>query len=166
MHGFQVIWNARYDLHKHVITCEVEPISIHSSKNSKTVFIFLLEILFTFQILSPFPVHSPWNPLSCLPSPCFYEGTTLPTHPLTSPPSNSPTLEHPLRLQGPRASPPIDAWQGHPLLHVQLGPCVPPCVLLGWWLSPWELRGVGVGGEQGLVGWYCCKFLQLLHSFL
>jgi hypothetical protein len=36
---------------------------------------------------------------------------------------------------GPRTSPPIDAWQGHPLLHMHLE----PCVLLGWWLSPWEL---------------------------
>ena len=34
---------------------------------------------------------------------------------------------------GPRTSPPIDAWQGHPLLHMQLQ----PCVLLCWWLSPW-----------------------------
>jgi hypothetical protein len=25
---------------------------------------------------------------------------------------------------GPRTSPPIDAWQGHPLLHMQLEPCV------------------------------------------
>jgi hypothetical protein len=36
---------------------------------------------------------------------------------------------------GTRPSPPIDAWQGHPLLHMQLE----PCVLLGCWLSPWEL---------------------------
>jgi hypothetical protein len=35
----------------------------------------------------------------------------------------------------PRTSPPTDAWQGHPLLLVQLE----PCVLLGWWISSWEL---------------------------
>jgi hypothetical protein len=33
---------------------------------------------------------------------------------------------------GPRPSSPIDAWQGHPLLHMQLD----PCVLLCLWLSP------------------------------
>ena len=43
---------------------------------------------------------------------------------------------------GPRASPPIDVQQGHPLLHIQLEPWVPPCVLLAWCLSPWELWGV------------------------
>jgi hypothetical protein len=36
---------------------------------------------------------------------------------------------------GPRTSPPTDAWQGHPLLHMQLE----LCVLFHWWLSPWEL---------------------------
>jgi hypothetical protein len=40
---------------------------------------------------------------------------------------------------GPRTSLPIDAWQGHPLLHMQLE----PCVLLGWWFIPWELWGRG-----------------------
>jgi hypothetical protein len=40
---------------------------------------------------------------------------------------------------GPRASLPIDARQGHPLLHMQLEPWVPSCVLFGWWFSPWEL---------------------------
>jgi hypothetical protein len=42
---------------------------------------------------------------------------------------------------GPRASPPIDVQQGHPLLHIQLEPWVPPCVLFGWWFNPWELWG-------------------------
>ena len=32
--------------------------------------------------------------------------------------------------------------QGHPLLHRWLEPCVPPCVLFGWWFSSWELFGV------------------------
>jgi hypothetical protein len=40
---------------------------------------------------------------------------------------------------GPRAPPPIDDWLGHPLLHMQLEPQVPPCVLFGWWFSPKEL---------------------------
>jgi hypothetical protein len=43
---------------------------------------------------------------------------------------------------GLRASLPIDVQQGHPLLHMQLEPWVPPCVLFGWWFSPWKLLGV------------------------
>jgi hypothetical protein len=38
---------------------------------------------------------------------------------------------------GPRTSPPTDAWQDHPLLHIQLE----PCVLLCWWLSPRKFWG-------------------------
>jgi hypothetical protein len=55
---------------------------------------------------------------------------------------HSPTLGH-QAFTGPRASSPIDVQQGHPLLHMQLEPCVPPCVLFGWWFNPWELRGSG-----------------------
>jgi hypothetical protein len=61
---------------------------------------------------------------------------------------------------GPKTSPPIDAWQGHPPLHMQLE----PCLLLGWWLSP------GNSGESGwlilLLFLWGCKPLQLLHCFL
>jgi hypothetical protein len=38
-----------------------------------------------------------------------------------------------------RPSPPIDAKERHPLLHMRLEPQVPPCVLFAWWFSPWEL---------------------------
>jgi hypothetical protein len=55
-----------------------------------------------------------------------------------------PTLGH-RAFTGPRTSTPTDAWQGHPLLHMQLE----PCVLLGCWYSPWALGGGGV-----LIGWY------------
>ena len=41
----------------------------------------------------------------------------------------------------PRASTPIDDQLGYPLLHMWLEPWVPPCVLFGWWFSPWELLG-------------------------
>jgi hypothetical protein len=41
----------------------------------------------------------------------------------------------------PRAFLPIDIYQGHPLLHMQMEPWVPPCVLFGWWFSPWEFLG-------------------------
>jgi hypothetical protein len=40
---------------------------------------------------------------------------------------------------GPKDSSPIDVQQGHPLLHMQLEPWVPPCILFGWWFSPSEL---------------------------
>jgi hypothetical protein len=51
---------------------------------------------------------------------------------------NSPTLGHPA-FTGSRASPPIDAQQGSAQIHMQLEPCVPPCVFLGWRFSPSEL---------------------------
>jgi hypothetical protein len=50
---------------------------------------------------------------------------------------NSPTLGNLLSLHRTRTSPPINSWQGHPLLHMQLE----PCVILCWWLSPWEFWG-------------------------
>jgi hypothetical protein len=58
--------------------------------------------------------------------------------PSTHPPSPTSQSLIPLHWDicqafiGPRTSAPIDAWQGHPLLHMQLK----PCVFLGWWLSP------------------------------
>ena len=39
----------------------------------------------------------------------------------------------------PRASSPIDNRLGHPLLHIQLEPHVPPCVFFDWWYSSKEL---------------------------
>ena len=44
---------------------------------------------------------------------------------------HSPTLGHGA-FSGPRASPSFDVQQGHPLLHMQLEPWVPLCVLFGW----------------------------------
>ena len=38
----------------------------------------------------------------------------------------------------PRASPPIDAGQEHPLLYMYLEPWIPRCTLLGCWSSSWE----------------------------
>jgi hypothetical protein len=65
----------------------------------------------------------------------------LPKRPITSPlpllinpptpaswSCHSPTLGH-RAFTGPRAPPPIDARQGHSLLHIQLESWVPPCVL-------------------------------------
>jgi hypothetical protein len=42
---------------------------------------------------------------------------------------------------GLKASPPIDDRLGHPLLHIQLEPQVPPCVFFDWWFSSKELWG-------------------------
>jgi hypothetical protein len=85
-------------------------------------------------MLSPFLVSSPKTPY------------LLPLPLLTNPPTpaswswHSSTLVHRTFI-GPRAFPPIDDWQGHPLLHMQLEPWVPPCVFFGWWFSPRELWG-------------------------
>jgi hypothetical protein len=68
-------------------------------------------LYFTFQMLSPFLVSSLkiryLSPLPLLPNP--------PTP--TSWPRHFPILGH-RTLAGPRASPPVDNWLGHPLLHM------------------------------------------------
>jgi hypothetical protein len=84
-----------------------------------------------------------WNPL---PHPLFLWRCSNTHSPIpASPNPNSPTLVHPA-FTGPKDSPSINAWQGHPLLHMWLEPWVPPCILLGWWFSPWELLCVCGGG--------------------
>jgi hypothetical protein len=105
-----------------------------------SIFIFLfywIFSLFTFQMLLPF--LSPSETLyPILPPPA---STRVFLHLLTHshlPALNSPTLGHLSRLQRTKELSPIDAWQGHLLLHMQLE----PSVLLCWWLSPWELSGV------------------------
>jgi len=107
------------------------------------LFFYWIFYLFTFQMLSPFqfPLRKPTIPS---PHPYFYE--VLPTSLLISAslPWHFSTLGH-RAFPGPRASPPIVAWQGHPLLHKRLEPWVAPCVLFGWWFSPWELWGVWLG---------------------
>jgi hypothetical protein len=105
------------------------------------IFFYWIFSVLTFQMLFPILVPFPQNSLSYPSSPsCFYEGVPHPPTP-AFPPSNSATLGH-RAFTGPRASPPIDSRQGHSLLHMQLEPWVPPCVLLGWWFSPWEFCSV------------------------
>ena len=88
--------------------------------------------LYYIQMLSPFLVSAP--------------KTSYPIHLLTHPPTpsflswHSSTMGH-QAFSEPKASPPIDVQQGHPMLHMQLKSWVPPCVLCGWWFSPWELWG-------------------------
>ena len=116
--------------------------------------------LFTFRMLSAFPPPPPRPPIpSSLP--LLLWGCSS-THSPT--PTSLPSI--PLHwgiyqaFIGPRTSPPIDASQGHHLLHMQLE----PCVLLGWWLSPWKLWGYS--WLVFLFFLWGCKPLQLLQPFL
>jgi hypothetical protein len=107
-------------------------------RKTKTVFFFLFFIIYFLYL------HFKCYPLSLfsLPKPPIASPYSLITNP-SSPvfwPWHSPTLGH-LAFTGPRASPPIDGRQGHALLHMQLEPWVPPCVLFGGCFSPWELWG-------------------------
>ena len=97
--------------------------------------------VFTFQMLFPFLV-SPLEPLYSTSLPLLLWGC-FPSHPPTfiSPSWHSPTLRNQAFI-GPRASHPIDARWCHLLLHLQLEPWVPPCVLFRWSFSPWELWSV------------------------
>jgi hypothetical protein len=70
----------------------------------------------------------------------FLHSSAHQPHTLDSRPWNSSTLRHKAFI-GPRASPSIDEWLGHPLVHMQLEPWVQPCVFFGWWFSPWKLWG-------------------------
>jgi len=92
----------------------------------------------------PFPDFLAINLLFPLPTLLLWECS--PIQPPT--PSCFPSLTFPYTgdppLTGPRASPPIGAQQGHPLLHMQLEPWVCPCVVFGWRFSPWELWLVGI----------------------
>jgi hypothetical protein len=105
---------------------------------------FLLDILFIYvSNFSPFLPSPPETLYIILPPPASRRVLTHPpTHPptITSPPWHSPTLMN-QAFTGPRASPPIDVQQGHPLLRMWLEPLVSPCVLLGWRFSPWKLWG-------------------------
>jgi hypothetical protein len=80
--------------------------------------------LFTFQILSPFLVSDPTPPI-LFPLPMV---TNTLTHASLS--WHSPMLWYRTCI-GPRASPPIDVRQGHPLLHMQLKPWFHPFILFG-----------------------------------
>jgi hypothetical protein len=90
--------------------------------------------LFTFQMLSLFLASPPQIPYS-IPLPLL---TNLPTPASLS--WDSPTQGY-RAFSGPRAFLPINVQQGYPLLHMQVKPWFPPCVLFSWWFSPWELWG-------------------------
>ena len=89
-------------------------------------FLFLSVKCYAFSLF-PF-----WKPLSPSPSPC------IPTHPFPIPYIGIPLhwVSSILRTKGLFSH---DGQQGHPLLHMQLEPWVPPFVFFGWWFNPWEL---------------------------
>jgi hypothetical protein len=82
------------------------------------------KFIFKYYLLSWFPFQKP-----PIPSPPLLLWVCSPTHPPT--PSSLSWHSPTLGLQaftGPKASLPIDARQGHPLLHMQLEPWVAPCL--------------------------------------
>jgi hypothetical protein len=85
-------------------------------------------------MLSPSLVSPPKIPYPLLPS---HAPQSTHSH---SWPWHSPILGH-RAFTGPRASPPIDDQLGHPLLHIQLEPQVPPCAFFDWLYSSKDLWG-------------------------
>jgi hypothetical protein len=117
---------------------------------------YFLYLYFKCYPLSWFPLRKP--PISSPHPPNPPTSASLSWH--------SPTLGH-RAFSGPRTFPPIDVQQGHPLLHMQLEPWVPPC------LHVYSLVGGLAPGSSGGTGWliqlfllWDCKLLQLLGSFL
>jgi hypothetical protein len=111
--------------------------------------------LFTFQMLSPFPVSNSRPPPSYPPSPCFYEGSLhVPTHP-------PPPPWHDIPLQWGIES---SKDQGPSLLLMPNKAIL--CYICSWSygsLHMYFLVGDLVPGNSGgLVGWYCCSFYGVL----
>jgi hypothetical protein len=102
------------------------------------LFIFIRYFLYLHFKCYPFS----WFPLRKVPHPFPLPLITNWPTPAAWP-WHSPTLGHRV-FTGLRASLHIDEQLSHSLLHIQLEPWVPPCVLFGWWLSPWELWGYGL----------------------
>jgi hypothetical protein len=86
-------------------------------------FLIYISNVITFLVSVPPPCETSY---SILPPPASMRVFLYPNT-LASLPSNSPTLGY-WAFTGPRASPLIDAWQGHSLLHMWLGPWVPGLV--------------------------------------
>jgi hypothetical protein len=134
-----------------------------SSRYKQLIFFFFFWMfsLFTFQILSPFLVSlPPRNPLSHLPSPCFYEGVPTPTHPLPPP---RPRFSY----TGASIEPSEDQEPLLPLMHNK----AILCYICSWSLVYSFVDGLVPGSSRG-SGWWIlfflwgCKPLQLLQSFL
>ena len=127
--------------HKYIL----EPLLMFLSRN---VIVFFSFIFLSFFLIIPFVYISNDIPLPFQLSP---QKPPIPQPPPSPSPLplwgcslSHPPLQYPAMLghktsTGPRASPPIDVQQVHSHRHIRLEPWVPPCVLLGWWFSPWEL---------------------------
>jgi hypothetical protein len=94
-------------------------------------FLILLDIFFIYiSTIIPFqkwPIPSTFPLLTNPHTPAFW-------------PWQSPKLGH-RAFTGPRAFPPIDDQQSHPLIDMQLEPWVFPCLHFVWWFSHWEFWG-------------------------
>jgi hypothetical protein len=104
-------------------------------------FFYWICSLLTFQMLFiPFPRFLPsWkHPITSSLSLLLWGCSYIHSSTSTSSPSNPLYWGIYEAFIGPRTSPPTDAWQGQLLLSKQLE----PCLLLCWWLSPWEFWGV------------------------
>jgi hypothetical protein len=122
------------------------------------VFVFVLIGYFLYLRFKCFPLsRSPlWNSPICSPSFCLYKGAPHPPTPVLKP-WHSHTLRH-QTLSGPRASPPTDVQQGHPLPHMWPA----PWVFFGWCSSPQEFLGSSL--LTLLLPPWGCKPPQLLQS--
>jgi hypothetical protein len=98
---------------------------------------FLLYIFFIYiSNVTSFPGFPPsWKPTISfsLPLLLWWYSSTYPFTHSHLPILNFPTLGYLSSLH--RTKDLSSHWQGHPLLHIRLD----PCILLCWWLSPWEL---------------------------
>ena len=115
---------------------------------------YLFIYLFTTQMLPPPNPH--WFPLKE-----FLSSSHLPLASKTwdrskrvAPPAYHPTLVHEVST-GLGTSSPTESKQGSTLLHMCQGPWTSPCMLFGWWLSPWELPGVQ-------VSWHCWSSCRIV----
>lgn len=105
----------------HIRNCDIQ---LHSQKQMNTRFI-------------PFPGLPSGRPHPITPTPASKRVLAYPPthiHLPTFPPWHSPTLEH-RTPSSPRAIPPTDIKEWHPLPHVWLEPWDPPCSLFGLWSS-------------------------------
>ena len=104
------------------------------------VWVIILDIFFIY-IVHFIPFHgSPPSRKPSIPSslPLLFWGCSS-TYPPTPTPQTSVSLHWSIyrAFIEPRTTPLTDAWQGHPLqlMYLEL------CVLLCWWVSPWEPLG-------------------------
>jgi hypothetical protein len=127
------------------------------------LFLFSSLLLDTFKFyisnfypLSRFPLHKP--PIPSPIAPPLLWGCS-PTHPFLPPHPGIPLhwgIE-PSQDQGPLS---FHWCLARPSLHLELW--VIPCLLFGWWLSPWELGGAG--WLILLFFLWGCKPLQLMKE--